>query len=99
MKALTTAAALALMCAVPLGAAAAKTVCKPRAEMVEILARKFGEHQRSFGLQNDRRVLELYVSAEGTWTAILTKPNGQSCVVAAGEAFTTLPAIPAGEPA
>jgi predicted methyltransferase len=92
--ALTAAAVLALT-----APAEAKTVCKPRSEMVQILARNFNEHQRAFGLQNDRRVLELYVSAEGTWTAILSMPNGQSCVVAAGEAFTTLPALPSGEPA
>ena len=77
----------------------AKTVCKTRAEMIKILSRKFNEHQRSFGLQNDRRILELYASADGTWTAILSMPNGKSCVVAAGEAWTVLPPIPAGEPA
>ncbi|ORE94336.1 hypothetical protein [Acuticoccus yangtzensis] len=89
----------ALAFTAPVTTADAKTVCKQRTEMVQILSRKFNEHQRSFGLQNDRRILELYVSAEGTWTAILSMPNGQSCVVAAGEAFTTLPAIPTGEPA
>ena len=96
------------LCAAPLAALAfvaqadtadAKTVCKERAEMIQILSRKFNEHQRSFGLQNDRRVLELYASADGTWTAILSMPNGKSCVVAAGEAWTVLPAIPSGEPA
>ena len=88
--------AAATVCAT---ATQAQPVCKPRAEMIEILARKFREHQRMFGLQNDRRVLELYASADGTWTAILSMPNGTSCVVAAGEAWTVLPPIPAGEPA
>lgn len=77
----------------------ARTVCKERAEMVKILQRKFGEVQRSFGLQNDRRVLELYASPDGTWTAILSMPNGKSCVVAAGEAWTVLPPAPVGDPA
>ena len=54
----------------PVDTADAKTVCKERGEMIKILSRKFNEHQRSFGLQNDRRVLELYASADGTWTAV-----------------------------
>ncbi len=90
-------AALALL--TPVETVDAKTVCKERAEMINILSRKFNEHQRSFGLQNDKRVLELYASADGSWTAILSMPNGKSCVVAAGEAWTTLPPTPVGEPA
>ncbi|ORE90226.1 hypothetical protein ATO13_23361 [Stappia sp. 22II-S9-Z10] len=78
---------------------AAAPVCKPRAELVDILAKEFAEHQWAFGLQNDRRVLELYVSADGTWTAILSMASGESCVVAAGEAFTVTPPPPTGDPA
>ena len=89
--------ALAVTTAAP--AEAGRTVCKDRSEIIKILGKKFGETQRSFGLQNDSRVLELYASKNGTWTAILTMPSGQSCVIAAGEAWTTLPPIPIGEPA
>lgn len=79
--------------------AEARTLCKPRAEIIKILGRKFGEVQRSFGLQSDKRVLELYASPTGSWTALLTMPSGRSCVVASGEAWTDLPAPPVGEPA
>lgn len=79
--------------------AEARTVCKQRSEIVKILSKKFKETQQSFGLQSDRRVLELYASPNGSWTAILTLPSGQSCVVASGEAWTTLPPVPIGEPA
>lgn len=80
-------------------AEAESAVCKNRADVIKILTRKFGETRRSFGLQNDSRVLELYASANGTWTAVLSLPNGKSCVVAAGEAWTVVPPLPAGEPA
>lgn len=80
-------------------AEAGRAVCKQRSEIIKILGRKFGETQRSFGLQNDSRVLELYASPTGSWTAILTLPSGQSCVVASGEAWTIVPPMPAGEPA
>jgi hypothetical protein len=83
---------------VTLPAADAAAVCKPRAELVRFLATKFKEHQRSFGLQNDLRVLEIFASADGSWTALLSMPNGMSCVVSSGEAWTTLPPAQEGEP-
>lgn len=93
-------ASLTLAAAVPAAAQErSPAVCKNRSEIIGILGRKFGETQRSFGLQNDARVLELYASSNGSWTALLTLPSGQSCVVAAGEAWTVLPPMPSGEPA
>jgi len=80
-------------------AEAQRTICKERAELVEILARKFNETQRSFGLQGDSRVLELYASPDGSWTALLTLPSGKSCVVASGKAWTEVEPEPVGEPA
>ncbi|WMS42124.1 hypothetical protein RDV64_18945 [Acuticoccus sp. MNP-M23] len=80
-------------------AQAGSAVCKERTEIIKILANKFSETQRSFGLQGDRRVLELYASPNGSWTAILTMPGGKACVVASGEAWTQLPPGPVGEPA
>lgn len=91
-------APLALVGATAVPADAAKLVCKKRSELIDVLARKFGETQQSFGLQNDTRVLEVYASEKGSWTAILTLPDGKSCVVASGQAWTTLPAAQAGEP-
>lgn len=75
-----------------------RVLCRERSEIVGILNRRFNETQRSFGLQNDRRVLELYASPSGSWTALVTMPNGTSCVIAAGEAWTILPPAPVGDP-
>lgn len=80
-------------------AEAGSAICKERAEIIKILGAKFGETRRSFGLQSDRRVLELYASENGSWTAILSLPSGKACVVASGEAWTIVPPQPAGEPA
>jgi hypothetical protein len=80
-------------------AEAQRVLCKDRTEIIKILSRRFNETQRSYGLQNDRRVLELYASPDGSWTALVTLPSGKSCVIAAGEAWTTVPVKPAGEPA
>lgn len=83
----------------PVPAAAEKAVCKKRTELIELLSTKFGETQQSFGLQNDTRVLEVYASVKGSWTALVTLPNGKSCIVASGQAWTTLPPLPVGHPA
>jgi len=76
-----------------------RAVCKDRTEIIKILKNKFSETQRSFGLQGDRQVLELYASPNGSWTAILTMPGGKSCVVASGTDWTQLPRGQVGEPA
>lgn len=89
--------AFALVSTAP--ADASQLVCKDRAELIKVLAKKFGETQRSYGLQNDSRVLEVYASPDGSWTALVTMPSGRSCVVAAGQAWTVNPPAPVGEPA
>ncbi|MCF3934260.1 hypothetical protein L1787_12660 [Acuticoccus sp. M5D2P5] len=92
-------AATLILATASIPAQAATTVCKNRNEIIEILSRKFGETQRSFGLQNNKRILELYASPNGSWTALITLPSGRSCVLGAGEAWTVVPPQPVGEPA
>jgi predicted methyltransferase len=81
---------LIIACTVLPTQASAAQVCKNRKDLIESLAEKFQETQQSFGLQSDMRVLEVYSSHTGSWTAILTRPNGKSCVVASGQAWTTV---------
>lgn len=66
MARLTLAAAVTVAALAPPEASAQRVLCKPRSEIVEILKRRFDETQRSFGLQNDLRVLELYASPSGS---------------------------------
>ncbi len=47
-------------------------------------------HNRSFiavslGLSHDGRVVEVLKSPGGTWTIIMTAPNGVSCLLIAGK--------------
>jgi len=65
--------------------------CAPRDAMIEGLATKFGEHPVSRGINGRGAMIEMLANQEtGTWTAIVTAPDGQSCVAASGEAFTLL---------
>ncbi|HET7410999.1 MAG TPA: hypothetical protein VFJ13_12445 [Paracoccaceae bacterium] len=76
--------------------------CGSREEMTDRLKQSFGEAQTGLGLISAAQVLEVWSSDEtGTWTILMTDTDGQSCLVAAGESWKTVPveAIIKGEPA
>lgn len=80
--------------------AAPLSACAPRAAVVAQLERKYGETRRGAGLQNRGAVTEVFASATtGTWTIIVTRPDGLSCAVAAGEAWLEETALSAAPPA
>lgn len=61
-------------------------VCAERMVLISQLEQRHGEVRRSVGLQQDTGVIETFANAEtGTWTIIITLPNGLSCLVAVGE--------------
>ncbi|GIX13681.1 MAG: hypothetical protein KatS3mg118_1640 [Paracoccaceae bacterium] len=81
-------------------AAAQGSVCGQREMIVQRLLEQFGETRQSMGLQRDSGVVEIFASLEsGTWTILLTLPNGLTCLVAAGEAWdsTATPRPPKGK--
>ncbi|GHA61113.1 hypothetical protein GCM10008927_28200 [Amylibacter ulvae] len=62
--------------------------CATRGKVVESLNDQYGETRRSIGLGQNNGVVELYTSDNtGTWTILVTLPNGMSCLMAAGDAF------------
>lgn len=62
--------------------------CAERSQVIERLQTKYGESRRSIGLAANNGVVETYASDEsGTWTIVITLPNGMTCLVAAGNAF------------
>ena len=79
--------------AIPLGllaltpAAEAQTrPCADRATVVERLEKRFGEVRQAMGLNRANSLVELFASAEtGTWTIVVTTPNGKSCLIASGD--------------
>jgi len=83
------------------GAAAARPgACAARGEVVAKLAKRFGETLRSVGLQRAEGLVEVYASEKtGTWTILVTRPDGMSCLLAAGELWEEEPKAAAGEDA
>jgi len=65
------------------------TVCQPHGSVKEKLEREYGEVLVAMGLAGSA-LFEVYASAKGTFTVMLTRPdmNGLSCVQGAGTDFT-----------
>lgn len=59
--------------------------------MVKALLTQYRETPRAMGLANQTTVIEIFTSKSGTWTILLTKSNGASCIVSAGEAWEESP--------
>lgn len=58
--------------------------------MLALLAGKYDEVPSAIGIASGGGLVEVLTSDSGSWTIIVTSPHGQSCVVAAGEAWKTL---------
>ena len=68
----------------------AQTVCSTRTNFVESLRALHKETPIAMGLVTNGNVLEVLASEKGTWTILVTRPNGVSCVVAVGDSWETL---------
>jgi hypothetical protein len=68
----------------------AQQMCSSRIDVVEHLYTNYKEHSIGMGLTHNGTVTELLVSPTQTWTIIITKTNGISCIVATGEAWTVM---------
>lgn len=76
--------------------AAAQTICGERGDFLTQLSKRHGETPSSIGLSSSGQVLEVLTSKEGTWTILMTSPQGKTCLVAAGEAWENLPKVAMG---
>ena len=64
--------------------------------MVKALNGKYKEQRRGMGIASRVGVMEIYVSAKGTWTVVMNMANGMSCIVAAGRDWEELAVKPVG---
>ena len=76
--------------------AQAQTVCGERKAIVASLEKTYSEAPISMGLGSNGAIIEILASPSGTFTIILTRPNGLTCVMAAGESWEDLPKRLAG---
>jgi len=65
--------------------------CDQRARVIGHLARKYKEAPVAIGVTSTGGMVEVLTTGDGgTWTIILSNPNGTSCLVAAGEGWRAL---------
>ena len=64
--------------------------CGNRAAFIEELVSDYAERPVAMGITERGGVIEVFASASGTWTFLLTMPNGLTCMVASGEGWETL---------
>lgn len=90
--------ALAAGVAIAVPAAAQAPQCAERAAVLERLADSYHEEPVSIGVTATGSLLEVLASPEGTWTIIITVPNGPTCLVSSGEGWRGAPVQIAQDP-
>jgi hypothetical protein len=67
--------------------APAQNQCAKRNELVQQLDAQYNEKPAAVGQVDQQSVVEIYVSAQGTWTILVTGTDGGSCILASGEGW------------
>ena len=86
-KTISTALLIGMVGAVPTTSAVAEggPPCGPRKALTKKLEQAYGETRQGVGLTGGQALFEVWASETGTWTLLLTRPDGRSCVMAVGE--------------
>tara|TARA_R110001583_G_C5443590_1_gene390115 strand:+ start:13 stop:327 length:315 start_codon:yes stop_codon:yes gene_type:complete len=63
--------------------------CGLRSDIVKLLREKHEEEQVAIGLENNNRLIEVFVSPRGSFTVLLSYPIGYSCVATMGNNWET----------
>ncbi len=74
-----------------LPSAQAQSICGERRALVATLEKTYSETPVSVGLASNGAIIEIFASPTGTFTIILTRPDGLTCVMASGESWQDLP--------
>ena len=76
--------------------AQAKELCGSREIVVAHLDDAYGEKPSVVGLASSGGIIQVLVAADGSWTIIVTRPSGVTCIVEFGEAWQPVPPRPEG---
>jgi hypothetical protein len=68
----------------------APIVCDDRMTIVSSLSDDYKETRNSIGLANSGSVVEVFTSNNGSWSMIVTRPDGISCLIAVGRNWESL---------
>ncbi len=77
--------------------ASAQSVCTTHAEVTKQLESRHSESPVGIGLASTGQVLEVFTTGDGSsWTIVMTRPDGMSCLVASGDSWENLPRVVLG---
>ena len=75
---------------------AQQSTCGDRTKIIAYLASKYKEVPRAMAITGGNTFMEIFISPAGTWTTLITTPNGQTCIVASGEGWEDIAIKPTG---
>ncbi len=73
--------------------------CAERGALLGQLKDKYSESAQGVGITGNGAVMELLTSDQGTWSLVVTMPNGKSCLIATGDDWQQAPVKVAGKDA
>jgi len=78
-------------------AARAQPACASHEAVSKQLEQRYAEVPVAMGLADSGKLLQVFASADGaSWTVVLTRPDGTSCVAAAGRYWQPVTPKPLG---
>ena len=84
---------LAAVFILPLSSAPAEAqqLCSERGKVIGQFSKVYKETPVAGGLTRDGRLIEILSTGDGsTWTIVISKPSGETCVMMAGEGWRPL---------
>ncbi|MDB4725932.1 hypothetical protein OAF54_00755 [bacterium] len=64
--------------------------CGPRQGIIERLKKKYKEEPVAIGMVQNGWVMEITSNAQNEWTALMTRPDGVTCIVAVGQDWQSI---------
>lgn len=97
MTRITLFAAAALVAVFLCEAQAQQMPCGPRVQIIEGIGKKYKEVPNAIGIASQGTLVELFVAPSGTWTMLLTRGDGVSCLMGVGTDWQPLPPSKPGQ--
>ena len=67
------------------------TICGKRADILTGFANTFHEERSAIDIVDEGSLIEVLVSPSGSWTMVVTKPGGLTCIIGSGRDWNTRP--------
>lgn len=89
---------LIALCAFP-AYAQTQPQCGPRADVVGVLSKQYGETAFGMGINNAGSLVEVFTSPSGSWSLLITDPKTMAtCLVTDGQGWAGGSVVKGGEP-